>query len=101
MGSRVTRWEGAGPPAAEEIEARMRDEGLRPSRWGNGPGYEYGWHRHEYHKVLYCTAGSIVFHTRDDGDVALAAGDRLDLDPGTDHAATVGASGVECVEAGR
>ena len=28
-------------------------------------------------------------------------GDRLDLDPGTEHAATVGPSGCECVEAFR
>jgi hypothetical protein len=42
--------------------------------------------------------GSIVFHT-DDGDAALAAGDRLDLPAGTRHAATVGQHGCECVEA--
>jgi hypothetical protein len=39
-----------------------------------------------------------VFHTRD-GYVALSPGDRLDLDPGTEHAATVGPLGVTCVEA--
>jgi hypothetical protein len=33
--------------------------------------------------------------------VELAAGDRLDLEPGTEHAATVGPSGVGCVEAER
>jgi cupin superfamily acireductone dioxygenase involved in methionine salvage len=49
--------------------------------------------------VLFCLSGSIVFHTRA-GDVALEAGDRLDLPPGTEHAATVGPSGVTCVEAG-
>jgi hypothetical protein len=32
--------------------------------------------------VLFCLAGSIVFHT-DDGDIELTAGDRLDLEPGT------------------
>jgi hypothetical protein len=39
-----------------------------------------------------------VFHT-DEGDIALSAGDRLDLPAGTPHAATVGASGCACVEA--
>lgn len=83
-----------------EVEARFREEGLVPTSWGNGPGDRYGWHSHTYHKVLYCVAGSIVFHTRD-GDVELSAGDRLDLPPGTEHAATVGPSGCRCMEASR
>ena len=74
-------------------------EGSIPRGWANGPGDHYGWHRHGYHKVLYCLSGSIVFHTRDDGDLALGPGDRLDIEPGTDHSATVGAQGVECIEA--
>jgi hypothetical protein len=71
-----------------------------PRRWGNGPNDIYGWHDHDFHKVLFCLDGSIVFHTRD-GDVELAAGDRLDLEPGTAHAATVGSEGCGCVEASR
>ena len=101
MATTVTKWTDGAAPSTAGIEAGMREEGLRPSRWGNEAGFRYGWHRHEYHKVLYCTAGSIVFHTRDAGDVALGPGDRLDLEPGTDHAATVGPDGVECVEAPR
>ena len=71
-----------------------------PRFWGNGPGDRYGRHDHGYHKVLFCLAGSIVFHT-DDGELELTAGDRLDLPPGTAHAATVGPDGCECVEASR
>jgi quercetin dioxygenase-like cupin family protein len=71
-----------------------------PRFWGNGPGDRYGRHAHDHHKVLFCLAGSIVFHT-DDGDLELRPGDRLDLDPGTGHAATVGPGGCECVEASR
>jgi mannose-6-phosphate isomerase-like protein (cupin superfamily) len=71
-----------------------------PRSWSNGPGDTYGRHDHPGHKVLFCLAGSIVFHT-DDGDVELVAGDRLDLEPGTPHAATVGPSGCTCVEAWR
>jgi D-lyxose ketol-isomerase len=48
--------------------------------------------------VLVCQQGAIVFHTTD-GDVPLSPGDRLDLEPGTEHAATVGPHGVTCVEA--
>jgi mannose-6-phosphate isomerase-like protein (cupin superfamily) len=84
-----------------EALAAFRAEGCSaPRGWSNGPGDTYGRHAHGYHKVLFCLAGSIVFHT-DDGDVELRAGDRLDLEPDTPHAATVGPDGVECVEASR
>lgn len=49
--------------------------------------------------VLLRAEGSIVFHTRD-GDIELSSGDRLDVEPGTEHAATVGSEGVTCVEGG-
>ena len=71
-----------------------------PRSWANEPGDRYGRHEHPFHKVLFCLSGSIVFHT-DDGDVELTPGDRLDLGPGTAHAATVGREGCECVEASR
>lgn len=87
-------------PSADELDGRIRAEGLEPRWWSNGPGDEYGWHAHDYHKVLYCAAGSIVFHTRG-GDVAMGPGDRLDLQPAAEHAATVGPDGVTCVEAAR
>lgn len=84
----------------KEIEARFEDEGLSPHVWGNDPDYRYEWHSHDYHKVLYCVSGGIVFHT-EDGDFELAPGDRLDVEPGTAHAATVGPEGVQCMEAAR
>ena len=68
--------------------------------WSNAPGDRYGGHHHPYHKVLYCAEGSIVFHL-DGEDVELRPGDRLDIEPGTGHAATVGHRGVTCVEAPR
>ena len=71
-----------------------------PRAWGNGPGDTYGRHAHEYHKVLFCITGSITFHLTD-ADVDLGPGDRLDLEPGTEHAATVGPDGCSCVEASR
>lgn len=90
-------------PRASRTEAlaAFETEGCSPPRyWSNGPGDRYGRHDHDYHKVLFCLSGSIVFHT-DEGAVELAAGDRLDLEPGTAHAATVGPLGCECVEATR
>jgi hypothetical protein len=81
--------------------AAFRDEGCSPARsWSNGPGDTYARHSHGYHKVLFCLSGSITFHLAE-GDVTLEPGDRLDLEPDTEHAATVGPGGVECVEASR
>ena len=89
----------AGAATADDATASLRREGCSaPRAWSNGPRDRYGWHEHDHHKVLFCLEGSIVFHT-DDGDVALRAGDRLELPPGTKHAATVGAQGCRCVEA--
>jgi hypothetical protein len=96
----ATRTTGVVSRRREAIE-RMAEEGCSPPRfWGNAPGDRYGWHSHDYHKVLFCLTGSITFHTRS-GDIEMRTGDRLDLAPRTDHAATVGPLGVECVEASR
>ncbi len=46
------------------------------SEWSNGPGDTYAPHNHE-----------------------LSPGDRMDLEPGVVHGATVGPAGVRCVEA--
>ena len=81
--------------------AAFAAEGCSPPRsWANGPGDRYGRHDHASHKVLFCLAGSIVFHT-DEGNVELAPGDRLDLPAGTAHSATVGPDGCSCIEAYR
>lgn len=96
----ATRTPNEGPtPSREELELRFQQERLEDVRWwSNGAGQTFDWHDHRFHKVLFCSEGSIVFHTRD-GDVDLRPGDRLDIEPGTEHAATVGPEGVSCVEA--
>jgi quercetin dioxygenase-like cupin family protein len=80
------------------LEAEFRARGLEPHGWSNAAGYRYGWHDHPYGKVLCCVSGSITFHT-EDGDISLAAGEWVELPPGTRHAATVGPTGVHCLEA--
>jgi mannose-6-phosphate isomerase-like protein (cupin superfamily) len=86
---------------AEAAVAALSSEGCSAPRfWENSPGDTYGSHSHGYHKVLFCLSGSIVFHLAA-REVELRAGDRLDLEPGTEHAATVGPAGVRCVEGSR
>ena len=75
-------------------------EGLRPTRWANGPDAVYGVHEHRYGKVLVVAAGSIAFTLENDHrTLDLRAGDRLEVPPGTPHSAVVGAEGVVCLEA--
>jgi len=91
-------------PSAEldEVMIVMRAEGLAPYRWSNAPHERYEPHSHTYHKVLYCLRGSIRFVlTRENRSIDLVCGDRLDLEPGTEHSAFVGPDGVVCIEAQR
>jgi AraC-like ligand binding domain len=97
-GPLVTPCETDPAPNEEAVLAKMAADGLVPHGWGNAPGDRYGWHDHDYHKVLYCVRGSIIFHVPGT-DLLLRPGDRLDLPPGTQHSATVGPEGVRCVEA--
>jgi quercetin dioxygenase-like cupin family protein len=82
----------------EGFRVEMAGDGHPVSIWANGPGDRYGAHTHPYRKFLRCLDGSIVFHTPD-GDITLEPGDRLVLDAGTEHSATVGPTGVRCAEA--
>jgi quercetin dioxygenase-like cupin family protein len=95
---KVTPWARNEPANNWAIERLMREEGLAPRLWSNGPGDRYASHEHGYHKVLYCCRGSITFVTPE-GEIRLSAGDRMDLPPHTQHSAVVGPEGVECVEA--
>ena len=84
----------------EPLSSRMRDQGLHPSSWANGPGERYGAHDHAYDKVIVVERGAIRFGLPATGQaIQLAAGDRLDLPAGTSHDAVVGAAGVACLEA--
>ena len=85
---------------ATSSRARLRDEGLDPGAWSNGPGDRYAAHEHGYDKVIVVERGSIRFGLPATGEsIELGAGDRLDLPAGTDHDALVGSDGVTCLEA--
>ncbi|HEX8033390.1 MAG TPA: hypothetical protein VF510_06065 [Ktedonobacterales bacterium] len=96
----VTRWDGRERPQVARLLARLRGSGREYSTWGNGPGDTYAVHSHGYRKHLVCLSGSIRFTLPETGEaVDLAAGDELDLPPGTAHGAIVGPDGVQCAEA--
>jgi quercetin dioxygenase-like cupin family protein len=81
-----------------DFTREMKAAGWTVSVWANGPGDTYATHTHTYKKVLCCLQGSIVFHTVT-ADIALNEGERMVLEPGTPHSATVGREGVRCAEA--
>ena len=91
MAARITKAD-VQPPDRDRIEARYAEEGLRPYAWSNGPGDRYGWHTHGHTKILYCVrAASSSTRAR---RPRAQPGDRLEVDPGTEHAASVGDDGV-------
>lgn len=93
------RADGPGVAAAERA---LRDAGVAPSAWGNGPGDTYGAHEHATTKLLVCAEGSITFFVGpDEVPVELGPGDGFILPAGTRHSARVGTSGCTCLEGHR
>jgi quercetin dioxygenase-like cupin family protein len=96
----VTPWAESTSPAESTLRQLMTDDGLRPYAWSNGPHDVYAAHSHGYDKVIYVVRGSITFGLPQLGQqLALNAGDRLDLPAGIVHNAVVGPQGVVCLEA--
>ena len=98
MGAVVTAGAVAGLTDGDVL-ALMAAEGLRPSFWTGSPGQGFDWHEHPYTKILYAVSGTLTFSLRDGSSYPLVAGDRIDLDAHTEHAAAVGPEGVRCIEA--
>jgi len=91
---------GTGISSEARLRARLASAGLRSSEWGNGPDDQYAPHRHDYDKVIVVARGSIAFELPEAGRrIELVAGDRLELPAGTLHGASVGSTGVTCLEA--
>ena len=90
---------GSGVGPARDL---IRDQGLEPMVWSNGPGYRYTSHMHATTKLLVCAEGSITFLVGGDSvPVELRSGQGFELPPGTWHAAEVGPEGCTCVEGHR
>lgn len=92
----------AGAPGTQAAADALREAGVSPSAWSNGPDDTYAPHEHPYTKLLICAEGSITFLVGPGEEpVELAAGEGFVLPAGTRHAARVGASGCTCLEGQR
>jgi quercetin dioxygenase-like cupin family protein len=95
-------WRDPDSPSESTVARRLREEGVDPYAWSNGPRDRYGSHEHGYDKVLMCAAGSITFRVGETGEaLELRAGDGFVLPAGTSHAAVVGPNGCTCLEGRR
>jgi quercetin dioxygenase-like cupin family protein len=95
-------WDRPQKPDIASVTERLRDEGVEPHAWSNGPGDRYAVHQHGYTKLLMCAAGSITFLVGADASpVELGPGDGFVLPAGTPHAAVVGQAGCTCLEGHR
>lgn len=98
----LLHWRDADAPREASVARRLREEGVSPYAWSNGPGDRYATHEHGYDKVLMCAAGSILFRIGlDQTPVELRPGDGFILPAGTRHAAEVGPDGCTCLEGRR
>jgi quercetin dioxygenase-like cupin family protein len=94
--------ERAGEPGVEAARERLRDAGVQPTAWSNGPGDRYAEHEHRTTKLLICAEGSITFLVGPQKRaVELGPGDGFVLPAGTRHAAVVGPAGCTCLEGHR
>jgi uncharacterized protein YjlB len=101
-GIQLLRWRDGDRPTAASVARRLREEGVEPYAWSNGPGERYAGHDHAYEKVLMCAAGSIVFRVGAESvAVELQPGDGFVLPAGTLHSAEVGPMGCTCLEGRR
>lgn len=102
VGLTLLAWRDADAPTEASVDRRLREEGVTPYAWSNGPGDSYGAHDHGYQKVLMCAAGSITFRVGPASmPVELRPGDGFVLPAGTMHSAVVGPEGCTCLEGSR
>ena len=76
-----------------EIAAALSKEGFVVTEWTDPPHTRYATHTHHHREVRVVLHGEMTFVS---GSIerTLRAGDRIEFEPGQEHAATVGAEGA-------
>jgi quercetin dioxygenase-like cupin family protein len=84
---------GGGSVDKKRLTDSMRGEGLDVTEWRDDPGSTYPEHSHQHREVRVVLTGQMTVSAGGRSFV-LSPGDRIDLDAGEPHGATVGSSGV-------
>jgi len=93
------KWDRDSLPTEAELSQRLRDAGMKLTRWENVAGTVYHARINGFYKVIYVVSGSIVFGFRIIGEpTLLRAGDRISLPAGVEYNAVVGDKGVVYLE---
>lgn len=93
------KWDKDTLPTETDLSQRLRDLGMKITRWENVAGTVYHARVNGYHKIIYVVSGSIVFGFRIIGEpTMLSAGDRISLPVGVEYNAVVGDNGVVYLE---
>ena len=89
----VIPWDGAAPPAAADLRARLERDGFSPFAWTDGPRAHYTPHAHDHDESIWVVEGEITFGA-EGRSLRLGPGDRLMLPAGTVHTADAGPAGA-------
>lgn len=88
-GYRVERWDGDGPPDADEIRQRLESDGYFVIQWADQPGAVYPEHSHPEDQMHWVISGSLDLVVEGFGALTLNPGDRDFMPAGTEHSADV------------
>jgi len=88
MSIEVERWAETSSPEAEELKARLRDEGYSIFQWSDAPGTKYGPHAHAEDQSHWILSGELELRVGHE-TYTLRAGDRDFLPANTVHSAFV------------
>jgi mannose-6-phosphate isomerase-like protein (cupin superfamily) len=81
----------------DQIKTQLASEGFKHIyEWVDGPHTDYSSHEHQDKVTFYIVDGSIDFFM-EHKTFHLAAGDRFDVPPKTQHTAKVGADGCKFI----
>lgn len=88
-GYSVERWKEIYTPNAAMLRHILTTEGYSVLQWCDGPGIEYGAHRHDDDQSHWVISGAIEFTIENGGTYVLEAGDRDIMPAFTMHKARV------------
>ena len=98
MELRKYRWSKTYEAAEVDLGKLLESRGIDAERWTAEGDEEFTPHMHPLDKRLWCAEGSITLTINGNKNMALQAGDALDIPAYTVHQAVAGFAGCVCYE---